>query len=238
MLLSEKYNQFNCKSLECSPINDDFLLEVNSKIKGKPKNLFFENNISLESAILPTKDSVFIGAYSYMNDGGYIRGPTFIGRFCSIGRRVTIGAGTHSIASISSHPLFSIESISSIYSTQEILELNLKERRGDHVYVGSDVWVGDGVVILAGVKIGTGSVIGANSVITKDVDPYSIVGGIPSKLIKKRFPAEITGQLIESRWWDKDLSYLKNSDYKNVNIFLKNNKGHIDDFTYDTFCFK
>ena len=237
MLLSEKYNQFNCNSLEGLQTNDDLLLKVNSKIKGKPKNLFFENNISLESIILPTRDSVFIGAYSYMNDGGYIRGPTFIGRFCSIGRRVTIGAGTHSIASISSHPLFSIGSISSIYSTQEILELNLKERRDDHVYIGSDVWIGDGVVILAGVKIGAGSVIGANSVVTKDVDPYSIVGGIPSKLIKKRFPNQITDRLLESQWWEKDLNYLKNIEYKNVNRFLENNKDHFETLSYDTFYF-
>ena len=75
--------------------------------------------------------------------------------------------------------------------------------------IGSDVWIGINSMIKSGVKIGHGSIIGMGSVVTKDVEPYTIVGGCPAKVIKKRFSDGIILELLQSKWWE-----LKESDLK------------------------
>ena len=73
--------------------------------------------------------------------------------------------------------------------------------KGD-IVIGNDVWVGYEEVILAGVTVGDGAIIGARAVVTKDVPPYTIVGGIPAKPIRKRFSEDIVTALLELQWWD------------------------------------
>ena len=68
--------------------------------------------------------------------------------------------------------------------------------------IGNDVWIGESVVIIDGLKIGTGSIIAAGAVVTKDVEPYSIVGGVPAKLIRFRFEKDIVQKLLNSKWWE------------------------------------
>jgi carbonic anhydrase/acetyltransferase-like protein (isoleucine patch superfamily) len=68
--------------------------------------------------------------------------------------------------------------------------------------IGHDVWIGTGTIIRSGIEIGTGAVVAAGSVVTKDVPPYSVVGGVPARAIKKRFPADVVASIESSRWWD------------------------------------
>lgn len=75
------------------------------------------------------------------------------------------------------------------------------DNKGD-IVVGSDVWIGFEAVILSSVTIGDGAVIGARAVVTKDVPPYTIVGGVPAKPIRKRFSDETIERLEALRWWD------------------------------------
>lgn len=75
------------------------------------------------------------------------------------------------------------------------------DNKGD-ITVGNDVWIGYEALILAGVTIGDGAIIGSRAVVTKDVPPYTIVGGIPAKLIRKRFDNETINELLKLRWWD------------------------------------
>ena len=70
------------------------------------------------------------------------------------------------------------------------------------VEIGNDVWIGSGVYIKAGIKIGTGAIIGARSVVTHDIEPYSVVAGVPAKEIRKRFDEEAIRKLLELKWWD------------------------------------
>ena len=116
-----------------------------------------------------------------------------IGKFCSISEEVTIIlGGEHKIDTISSYP-FSLEK--NRYS------------KGD-VIIGNDVWIGYGSTILSGVTIGDGAVIAANAVVTKDVEPYAIVGGIPAKTIKYRFDEKTIDKLLKLKWWDLDIHFI------------------------------
>ena len=76
--------------------------------------------------------------------------------------------------------------------------------KGDTV-IGNDVWIGHDATLMPGVQIGDGAIIATKSVVTKNVEPYTIVGGNPAKPIKKRFSEDIIARLLEMKWWDWDV---------------------------------
>ena len=90
------------------------------------------------------------------------------------------------------------------------------------VEIQNDVWIGQNATLLAGITVGTGSIIAANSIVTKNVDPYSIVGGNPARIIKYRFPKEIIERLLLTKWWE-----YKFTDFSELNI------AHIESFLND-----
>lgn len=128
-----------------------------------------------------------------------------IGKFCSIGSgAIFIMAGNqgHRYDWITSYPFY--------YST---INENAKDGyipAGDTV-VGNDVWIGTEAVIMPGVKIGHGAVIGTRALVTKDVEPYTIVGGNPAKPIKKRFTQDEIKMLLEMKWWNWSIEKIKNN---------------------------
>ena len=135
-----------------------------------------------------------------------------IGKFCSIARSVKIGLGKHPINFISTSPLF----YSPTNPLKIVLSKELKYKESETVNIGNDVWIGANVIVLDGVTIGNGAVIGANSVVNKDVLPFSIVGGVPAKEIKKRFPQIIINAIEESKWWDMPLGFFEMEKVKNI----------------------
>ena len=131
-----------------------------------------------------------------------------IGKFCSIacGAKFLFNSANHRLQSLSTYtfPLF--------YEEWE-QEMNLTEawdNKGD-IIIGNDVWIGYDAVILAGVTIGDGAIIGTRAVVTKDVPPYTIVGGVPAKPIRKRFSDEDIALLLELKWWDWSVDKISNS---------------------------
>ncbi|MDO4275805.1 MAG: CatB-related O-acetyltransferase [Eubacteriales bacterium] len=123
-----------------------------------------------------------------------------IGKFCSIacGARFLFNSANHSMSSLSTYPfpLFFEE-----------WELDRKDVAASwdnkgNIVIGNDVWIGYEAVIMAGVTIGDGAVIGARAVVTKDVPPYTIVGGVPARPIRKRFSDDKISSLLEIKWWD------------------------------------
>lgn len=129
-----------------------------------------------------------------------------IGKFCSIacGAKFLMNGGNHSLASLTTYP-FPIfgEEWRSDWSPSDAWD-----HKGD-IIVGNDVWIGYEAVVLAGVHIGDGAIVAARSVVAKDVAPYTIVGGSPAKVIRKRFSDEVAELLRGSGWWDWDIDRIR-----------------------------
>ena len=123
-----------------------------------------------------------------------------IGKFYSIacGAKFIFNCANHTLKSLSTYtfPLF--------FEEWDLLKSEVAsawDNKGD-IVIGNDVWIGYGAVIMAGVTIGDGAIIGTRAVVTKDVEPYSIVGGSPAKEIRKRFAPDVIERLMELQWWD------------------------------------
>ncbi len=186
------------------------------------RSFLFEQTARMESPAPISQHSVFIGAQSYMNDSGVVRDRVFIGRYCSIGRRVSIAAGAHYMTGVSTNPALAQGPAEAFYSADEMeaLEFSAASRGDAPTILQANVWVGDGAVVMPGVVVGAGAVIGANAVVTKDVAPYSIVAGCPARHIRFRFPKRVRERLLQSQWWDLSLETLKAFQSGNVLSFL------------------
>lgn len=130
-----------------------------------------------------------------------------IGKFCSIacGTKFLFNCTNHTLKSLSTYtfPLF--------YEEWELEKSNITtawDNKGD-IVIGNDVWIGYEAVIMAGVHIGDGAIIAARAVVTKDVPPYTIVGGTPTKEIRKRFDTEVIQQLLILKWWDWSIDKIR-----------------------------
>lgn len=160
--------------------------------------------------------NIIVGDYTMYND--FVNNPTlfeknnvlyhypinhdklYIGKFCSLacGVRFLFNSANHSMASLSTYPF-------PIFFEEWGLDVSCItdawDNKGD-IVVGNDVWIGFEAVILAGVTIGDGAIIGTRAVVTKDVPPYTIVGGVPAKVIRKRFSDDVISALLKTQWWD------------------------------------
>lgn len=162
-----------------------------------------------------TNPNILVGKYSYYS--GYYHGHSFdecarylmpdrndvdqliIGAFCSIGSGASfIMAGNqgHQHSWISSFPFYYMAEVDSFSGA-----IDGYQNAGDTV-IGNDVWIGSEAMIMPGIKIGDGAVIGSRALVTKDVEPYTIVGGSPARPLKKRFGEEHIKTLLEINWWN------------------------------------
>lgn len=163
-----------------------------------------------------TNPNIIVGDYTMYND--FVSDPTqfeknnvlyhypinndrlIIGKFCSIacGARFLFTSANHTLKSLSTYP-FPI-----FFEEWDLDKKHVKsawDNKGD-IVIGNDVWIGYEAVILSGVHIGDGAIIGTRAVVTKDVPPYTVVGGIPAKEIKKRFSEETISKLQQIQWWN------------------------------------
>lgn len=141
-----------------------------------------------------------------------------IGKFCSIacGAKFIFNCANHTQKSLSTYtfPLFFEE-----WNLPKTEVATAQDNKGD-IVIGNDVWIGYDAVIMAGVKIGDGAIIGTRAVVTKDVEPYSIVGGVPAKEIRKRFATDIIEKLQNLQWWNWPVERIRESihDIQSGNI--------------------
>lgn len=144
-----------------------------------------------------------------------------IGKFCSIacGTRFLFNCANHTLDSLSTYtfPLFYEE-----WELDKADVVSAWDNKGD-IVIGNDVWIGYEAVIMAGVHIGDGAIVAARAVVTKDVPPYTIVGGVPAREIRKRFEPDVIKRLQELKWWDwpvykirRYLPYLMKGDIESL----------------------
>lgn len=186
-----------------SKIGKNSIIGDLSKVDGC--NLGIYNKIEKYNHLYNSK----IGDYSYT-------GPYTVMMHCEIGKYnaiswgVSLGGAEHDYERVTNHAF--------LYNPY--FEISMKDqvaydRFEKPCYIGNDVWIGCNATILRGVSIGDGAVIAANAVVHKDVPPYSIVGGVPAKVLKYRFSEEIIKNLLDIKWWDLPPSVIKT----NRNIF-------------------
>lgn len=144
-----------------------------------------------------------------------------IGKFCSIacGAKFLFNSANHTVKSLSTYPFpifieewgLDVRDITSAW-----------DNKGD-IVIGNDVWIGYEAVIMAGVTIGDGAIIGTRAVVTKDVPPYTIVGGVPARQIRKRFSEDMIAYLLDLKWWDwpiekisEKIEFIKSADLEKL----------------------
>jgi acetyltransferase-like isoleucine patch superfamily enzyme len=159
-----------------------------------------------------------MGRYTYIC-GNCRFGSTTIGSFCSIAGEVVAGLGKHPTGFVSTHPVFFSPNNGGFPISFAKEKLFLE---GAPVVIGNDVWIGYRAIILDGVTIGDGAVVAAGAVVTKAVEPYSIVAGVPAKHLRYRFPPETIKELLKIKWWDRDIGWIKEHarEFADIDQFL------------------
>lgn len=212
-----------------------FFLKVSLKQKKKIK---FGSNVNFNLAsefegsnYLSDNSSLntsYIGYASYLGADTNIT-KTKIGRYTSIGPNTNCIFGQHpSNTFVSTHPaFFSLRAqVGFTFVKQQLFKEYPNPIESDEPYttqIGNDVWIGANVSIMDGVTIGDGAVVAANALVAKNVSPYTIVGGVPAKPIKKRFSDEHIHFLLNLEWWNKPHSWVaENADlFKNIDLLHK-----------------
>lgn len=159
-----------------------------------------------EIGIFNTLENVTFGDYSYTSEFCMVQNAD-IGKFSNIAAMVRIGPPDHPMHRPSLHH-FTYRRVKYGFDETDD-EPFFQWRAKQKIYIGHDTWIGHGAIIMPGVKIGNGAIVGSGAIVIKDVEPYTIVVGIPAKPIKQRFPADIAKKLEAIKWWDWSYETLK-----------------------------
>jgi len=201
-----KYIINNINNLRLEYIHKKKYLRIGyySRIKkcnfGKYNTIY--DNVSLRQ--------VSLGDFSYVSSRTIINNAR-IGKFCSIGPDCRIGLGKHPTRDfVSTHPIF--------FSDMKQTQITFADKRYfdefEEIYIGNDVWIGANAILMDGVHLPDGVIVGAGSVVTRNVPAYTIIGGIPARIIRYRFAESEIDKILESCWWDWDIEWLKKNFHK------------------------
>lgn len=172
--------------------------------------------------LIESAKHITVGRMSYHNGNFIVQGSqdVKIGSYCAFGENVRIITENHDY----NYPVMQYTFYRHYFGKEHPGVSKYppnKERTKGGVEIGNDVWIGHNTTILSGVKIGNGAILGNGCIVTKDVEPYSIVSGIPARKIKMRFNEEIIKYLQEIKWWNWSENKIKQNEkffYKNQNL--------------------
>ena len=178
-------------------------------IEGVTRTVYLKNIIN--------NPQIIVGDYTYYDDPedvhnfeknvlylfDFMGDKLIIGKFCQIatGVRFIMNGANHAMDGISTYPF-------KVFGSEWSNRASMNVVSKGNTIIGNDVWIGNNATIMQGIKIGDGAIIGTNSLITKDVEPYTIVGGNPAREIRKRFDKETIEFLLKLQWWNWDLEKL------------------------------
>jgi phosphonate metabolism protein (transferase hexapeptide repeat family) len=196
---------------------------VHPKIPAEGK---FDEGVTLREAVVGTHvelgERVYveystIGDYSYVMHDSSVADTT-IGRFTAIAACARIGPPNHPLDRATIHRLSYTPEY--YWPAQKRDAAFFAERRAARVTIGNDVWIGHGVTVLAGVTVGDGAVIAAGAVVAKDVPPYTIVGGVPAKPLRRRMSEDLAERMVRLAWWDWSHDRLEAAveDFKTLSV--------------------
>lgn len=199
---------------------------------GKLRAIAFEPYVELRAGRFDIRR---IGSFTYLGGGTSIfRNVASIGRFCSIAPNVHVGPVEHPTYFLSAHQLlqgrwghgiveidaFKARNSAALQKSRKIYDDRYSDAAAP-VTIGNDVWIGDGAFIRRGITIGDGAVIGARTVVTRDVPPYAVVVGMPARITRYRFDADIVEGLLDLAWWRYGLAILDGLPYEDPAQSLK-----------------
>ncbi|MDR2601586.1 MAG: CatB-related O-acetyltransferase [Spirochaetaceae bacterium] len=209
---------------------------MENNILPDPNVIFPVPNINAVTYVKPTIKSknIIVGDFTYFSDVDFENhvihfyefydDKLIIGKFCQIasGVEFIMNGANHQMDCVSTFPFYIFEKWN-----ENAPSLDKFPLKGDTI-IGNDVWIGQNATILPGVKIGDGAIIGMKSVVGSDVEPYTIVGGNPAKIIRKRFDKELIELMLKLKWWDlpvdeiiKLIPLLHDNNIENIRTKLK-----------------
>lgn len=199
-LLNKLSNIISIKKIRNN--NPTCLIQYGAKVSGE--TLLGKYTSVFQNAILVNSK---IGNYTYIQKDSRIYYAT-IGNFCSIAEQVVVGAANHRMDIPTASPYFdqSFSYLPKIFKTGEV---NMVEVKG--VSIGHGVWLGIRSIILDGVTIGDGAIVAAGAVVTKDVPPFTIVGGVPAHPIRKCFDDDTIDNLLKIEWWNQTDEWIEDN---------------------------
>jgi acetyltransferase-like isoleucine patch superfamily enzyme len=208
-------------------------IQFDNELEIEPNTLFFDAFEIVRKNIKPTRTLWSMGAYSMSRSFFGVQGEgnfacVKLGRYCSVANDVRIFGANHNMELfttskfIGKNPKFSPyymtdEDKSFVFAPYNVCNEDPKPK----IEIGNDVWIGSGVALKPGIKIGSGSVIATGSIVTKDVDPYTIVGGVTAKVIGQRFSDKQVEKLLKLNWWDYNfVDFTCNGD-DDIDVFIE-----------------
>lgn len=166
-------------------------VHIDSSVSGY-MNVTFEGDNGIPERCQFLGNNITIGYRTTLGRNNLLGGNIIIGKYCQIGADVALHASDHPITYMTT------------YINKNLFDGELKKFKIDHqITIGNDVWIGHGVIIVGNVTIGNGAILAAGSVITKNVEPYTIVAGVPGKTVRKRFSDSVINEIEDLKWWDK-----------------------------------